>query len=315
MCDWRAGGGPLKLNMDLGLTLQSIGLFPASYQIHVLCPNIRIWLWPPMDFVFVCNESLSGDLVEGFFSSGVKERLRLLVQAALRKGCGLQECGCWTRFLQIYRKDLQSDITVVMAVVTPRYRAHMVIKSSRPKGGEEAYSDAYLLGKDQGLDQIDRFWATMKIFLSSSNKNASQLKKQLPLLFASQHFINLVCVFTHFFDKVIATSPKFKIKLAGSLASPAVSSLISTAVSCLKYSCTDAELLSLDGPHHVQHLFLMSCAFLCARNALMASVASLPCSAMSRHTLLHSATINIWDYDSDPVAWTELLNTSANPYT
>lgn len=119
MCDWRAGGGPLKLNMDLGLTLQSIRLFPGSYQIHVLCPNIRIWLWPPMDSVFVCNESLLGDLVEGFFSSGVKERLRLLVQAALRKGCGLQECCYWTHFLQIYRKDLQPDITVGM---TPLYR-------------------------------------------------------------------------------------------------------------------------------------------------------------------------------------------------
>lgn len=106
MCDWRAGGGPLKLNMDPGLTLQSIGLFPASYQIHVLCPNIRIWLWPPMDFVFVCNESLSGDVVERFFSSRVKERLRLLVQAALGKGCGLQECDCWTQFLQIYTGNI-----------------------------------------------------------------------------------------------------------------------------------------------------------------------------------------------------------------
>lgn len=47
-----------------------------------------------MDFVFVCNESLSGDVVERFFSSRVKERLRLLVQAALGKGCGLQECDC-----------------------------------------------------------------------------------------------------------------------------------------------------------------------------------------------------------------------------
>lgn len=40
MCDWRAEGGPLKPNMDPGLTLQSIGLFPASYQVHVLCPLI-----------------------------------------------------------------------------------------------------------------------------------------------------------------------------------------------------------------------------------------------------------------------------------
>lgn len=103
MCDWRAGGGPLKLNVDLGLTLQSIELFLGSYQIPVFCPNIRIWLWPPMDFVFVCNESLSGDLVEGFFSSGVKERLRLLVQAVLQKRCGLQECSCW--FLEVYGKD------------------------------------------------------------------------------------------------------------------------------------------------------------------------------------------------------------------
>lgn len=34
----------------------------------------------------VCKENLSGDLAEGFFSSGVKERLRLLVQTAIRKG-------------------------------------------------------------------------------------------------------------------------------------------------------------------------------------------------------------------------------------
>lgn len=85
MCDWGAGGEPLKPNTDLGLALQSIGLFPGSYQIHVLCPDIRIRLWPPMDSVFVCNESLSGDQVEGFFFSGVKERLRLLVQTVLRK--------------------------------------------------------------------------------------------------------------------------------------------------------------------------------------------------------------------------------------
>lgn len=85
MCDWGAGGEPLKHNTDLGLPLQSVGLFPGLYQIHVLCPNIRIWLSPPMDSVFVCNESLSGDQVEGFFCSGVKERLRLLVQTVLRK--------------------------------------------------------------------------------------------------------------------------------------------------------------------------------------------------------------------------------------
>lgn len=70
-----------------------------------------------MASVFVCNESLSGDLVEGFFSSGVKESLRLLVQAVLRKGCGLQECGCRTHFLEIYRKDLQSDITAVRVTI------------------------------------------------------------------------------------------------------------------------------------------------------------------------------------------------------
>ena len=92
MCDWRAGGGPLNPNTDLGLALQSMEQFPGSYWIHVLCPNIRIWLWPPMASVFVCNESLSGDQVEGFFSSGVKERLRLLVQTPLSKGYGLQEC-------------------------------------------------------------------------------------------------------------------------------------------------------------------------------------------------------------------------------
>lgn len=132
MCDWRAGGGPLKLNMDLELTLQPIGLFPAWYQIHVLCPNIRIWLWPPMDFVFVCNESLSGDLGEGFLSSGVKGRLRLLVQAVLRKGCGLQECGCWTQFLQIYWKDLQSDITAVADYGGSK--VYMVNKSSWQRG-------------------------------------------------------------------------------------------------------------------------------------------------------------------------------------
>lgn len=49
-----------------------------------------------MDFVYVCKESLSGGLVEGFFSWGVKERLKLLLQAELREGCVLQESDCWT---------------------------------------------------------------------------------------------------------------------------------------------------------------------------------------------------------------------------
>lgn len=67
-------GGPLKLNPDPWFTLQSIGIFSASYQIHVLCPNIRIWICPPMDPVFVCNKSLPGDRVEGFFSLGGSRR-------------------------------------------------------------------------------------------------------------------------------------------------------------------------------------------------------------------------------------------------
>lgn len=68
-----------------------------------------------MDFVFVCKENLPGDLAEGFFSSGVKERLRLLVGTAIIRGCGLQECGCSTGFLLIvYGKDLPSDVTVVL---------------------------------------------------------------------------------------------------------------------------------------------------------------------------------------------------------
>lgn len=68
-----------------------------------------------MDFVFVCKENLSGDLAEGFFSSGVKERLRLLVRTAIIRACGLQECGCRTGFLLIvYGKVLPSDVTVVL---------------------------------------------------------------------------------------------------------------------------------------------------------------------------------------------------------
>lgn len=54
------------------------------------------------------------------------------------------------------------------------------------------------------------------------------------------------------------TDFKFKVRQTGSMATLSVSSVISTAVSCLKYSCSDAELLSLDGPRHVQHLFPMS---------------------------------------------------------
>lgn len=68
-----------------------------------------------MDFVFACKENLSWDLGEGFYSSGVKERLRLLVRTAIIKGCGLQECECRTGFLLIvYGKNLPSDVTVAL---------------------------------------------------------------------------------------------------------------------------------------------------------------------------------------------------------
>lgn len=160
----------------------SAGLFPASYQIHVLCPNIRIWLWPPVDFVFVCKENLSGDLVEGFFSSGVKERLRLLVQTAIRKGCGLQECGRWARFLRIvYGIGLQSDITVVLE--NTGARRYRLTRCLNP--------------------QVSGRWgcihARMHIYhgiIRSKFKQKCQdkkKKKQFPLaVFASQHFINRV---------------------------------------------------------------------------------------------------------------------------
>lgn len=39
-----------------------------------------------MDFVYVCKESLSRGLIEGFFSWGVKERLRLLFKLRLEEG-------------------------------------------------------------------------------------------------------------------------------------------------------------------------------------------------------------------------------------
>lgn len=109
--------------------------------------------------------------------------------------------------------------------------------------------------------------------------------KQFPLaVFASQHFINRVRTPLSFFNKLIRASTKFKIRLTGFFASLAVSLLMSTAASCLKYSCSDAELLSLDGPHHVQHLFLMSCALLCARKCPYGVSGISAALAVSRHT-------------------------------
>lgn len=108
-------------------------------------------------------------------------------------------------------------------------------------------------------------------------------KKQFPLaVFASQHFINRVSSTPP--NKLIRASTKFKIRLTGFFASLAVSLLMSTAASCLKYSCSDAELLSLDGPHHVQHLFLMSCALLCARKCPYGVSGIFAALAVSRHT-------------------------------
>lgn len=67
-----------------------------------------------MDFVYVCKDSLSGGLIEGIlFLGGVKERLRLLLQAELGKGCVLQESCCWMKFLQIRKRDLVSDVTTL----------------------------------------------------------------------------------------------------------------------------------------------------------------------------------------------------------
>lgn len=44
-----------------------------------------------------------------------------------------------------------------------------------------------------------------------------------------------------------------------------------------------------------------------ARKGLIALVASLLYRAVTRHTLLHSAVINIWNNDSDPEYWAPLL--------
>lgn len=69
--------------------------------------------------VFVRNESLSGDVVEGFFFSGVKDRLRLLVHAALRKECGLQECDCDGLNLRRHKERFCSLMSCVLGLGHP----------------------------------------------------------------------------------------------------------------------------------------------------------------------------------------------------
>lgn len=95
VCDWRAGWRPLKLDMSLGRaaddrTISSVISNPRPLPSYQNMTPIYPWIL----FMSV-KISLSGGLIEGFFSWGVKERLRLLLQAELGKGCVLQESDCW----------------------------------------------------------------------------------------------------------------------------------------------------------------------------------------------------------------------------